>query len=216
MSARIVRVWVAAAAFSLAVGVGGRVGVEAGQAAGNAATGRTVVLKAGCAQCHGDDGRGTAAAPPIVGTILPLPTFIARVRTPTGNMPALSVQSVSDQDLAHVYAFLRSGAPAAGGLQAGAGAGAPAGRADVGAMLFRKVACFTCHVNEAQGGANGPRLGPDPIPFARFLAYVRNPAGDMPPYTSKVMSDQDLADVYAFLQTRAKPPAVNTIPLLAR
>ena len=82
-------------------------------------------------------------------------------------------------------------------------------------MVYRKVGCFQCHVNEAQGGANGPRLGPDPIPFARFAQYVRTPTGDMPPYTEKVLSTQDLADIYAFLQARPRPPAVNTIPQLA-
>lgn len=29
------------------------------------------------------------------------------------------------------------------------------------------------------------------------------------------MSEQDLADVYAFLQARPRPPAVSAIPLLA-
>ena len=86
---------------------------------------------------------------------------------------------------------------------------------DAGAALYRKVGCFQCHVNEAQGGANGPRLGPDPVPFARFTQYVRKPTGDMPPYTEKVLSAQDLADIYAFLRARPRPPAVNTIPLLA-
>jgi hypothetical protein len=38
----------------------------------------------------------------------------------------------------------------------------------------------------------------------------------MPPFTVKVMSDQELADVYAFLQARPRPPAVESIPLLAR
>ena len=37
----------------------------------------------------------------------------------------------------------------------------------------------------------------------------------MPPYTAVVLSDQDLADIYAFLEARPKPPAVNSIPLLA-
>ena len=67
-----------------------------------------------------------------------------------------------------------------------AAAAAPAGRVDVGATIYRKVGCFQCHVNEAQGGANGPKLGPDPIPFARFTQYVRRPTGDMPPYSEKV------------------------------
>jgi len=36
----------------------------------------------------------------------------------------------------------------------------------------------------------------------------------MPPYTSKVVSDQDLADIYVFLQSQAQPPAAKDIPLL--
>jgi len=93
---------------------------------------------------------------------------------------------------------------------------APAGRVDVGATLYRKVGCFQCHVNEAQGGANGPKLGPDPVPFARFTQYVRRPTGDMPPYSEKVLSAQDMADIYAFVRARPRPPAVSAIPLLAQ
>ena len=85
---------------------------------------------------------------------------------------------------------------------------------EAGAALYKKTGCFQCHVNEAQGGANGPRLGPNPIPLARFVQYVRRPTGDMPPYTAKVLSDRDLADIYAFVQTRKPPPPVNTIPQL--
>ncbi len=90
----------------------------------------------------------------------------------------------------------------------------PAGRADAGGALYVKVGCFQCHSNEAQGGAAGPRLGPNPTPYARFVAYVRKPAGEMPPYTSKVLTDRDLADIYAFLQSRPQPPAVANVPLL--
>ncbi|MBM3818854.1 MAG: cytochrome c [Acidimicrobiia bacterium] len=86
---------------------------------------------------------------------------------------------------------------------------------EAGAALYRKVGCFQCHVNEGQGGANGPRLGPNPIPLPRFIQYVRKPAGDMPPYSAKVLSERELGDIYAFLQTRKAPPPVNTIPQLA-
>ena len=107
-------------------------------------------------------------------------------------------------------------APAAAPAQPGqAPAAAPAGRVDIGAAIYRKVGCFQCHVNEAQGGANGPKLGPDPVPFARFSQYVRRPTGDMPPYSEKVLSAQDMADIYAFVRARPRPPAVNAIPLLA-
>ena len=95
-------------------------------------------------------------------------------------------------------------------------AAAPAGNAENGKALFKKNACYQCHGYEAQGGTAGPRLGPGPIPFRGVLAYVRSPRGEMPPFTDKVMSDRELADVYAFLQTRPRPPAVSSIPLLAR
>jgi mono/diheme cytochrome c family protein len=86
---------------------------------------------------------------------------------------------------------------------------------NAGAALYKKNGCYECHVNDAQGGPQGPRLGPNPIPMPRFVAYVRNPAGDMPPFTAKVISDDDLAKIYAFLQSRPTPPPVKDIPLLA-
>ena len=64
--------------------------------------------------------------------------------------------------------------------------------------------------------ARGARLAPRPIAFAAFARYVRRPTGQMPPYTGKVVSDQELADIYAFLLTIPPPPAVDTIPILAR
>lgn len=48
----------------------------------------------------------------------------------------------------------------------------------------------------------------------RRAAYVRKPSGGMPPYTSKVMSDAELADVRAYLVSIPEPPAVKDIPLL--
>ena len=59
-------------------------------------------------------------------------------------------------------------------------------------------------------------IAPRPIAFAALSRYVRRPTGQMPPYTAKVVSDQELADIYAFLLTIPSPPAANTIPILAR
>ncbi len=180
-------------------------------AAADIATGQTLYATAGCAACHGPNGQGTAAAPRLAGSTDELPAFLAYVRDPALGMPAQGVQVVSDEGLADIYAFLRS--PLA--LEPAQSAPAPAGNAETGAVVFRSVGCYQCHANEAQGGANGPRIGPDPIPFDRFSRYVKNPTGSMPPYTDKVLSDQDLADVYAFLRARTRPPAIDTIPLLA-
>jgi mono/diheme cytochrome c family protein len=91
---------------------------------------------------------------------------------------------------------------------------APIGNAERGKKIFVTDGCYQCHGRAAQGGAAGPRIGPRPIAFAAFTMYVRQPAGQMPPYTSKVVSDQDLADIWAFLQSLPQPPAVKSIPAL--
>ena len=92
---------------------------------------------------------------------------------------------------------------------------APSGDAKNGRKLFVADGCYQCHGYEGQGATpTGPRLGPRPIAFAQFSKYVRNPTGQMPPYTIKVASDGDLADVHAFLGTIKAPPAVESIPLL--
>jgi len=36
----------------------------------------------------------------------------------------------------------------------------------------------------------------------------------MPPYTAKVVTDQDLADIYAFLLTIPQPPTIESVPIL--
>jgi ubiquinol-cytochrome c reductase cytochrome c subunit len=95
-------------------------------------------------------------------------------------------------------------------------AAAPPGDAEKGKALFVRNGCYQCHNYEGQGGSAGARLAPNPLPFRGFLAYVRAPRGEMPPYTAKVMTDQDLADVHAFLRSRPRPPALTSIPLLSR
>jgi ubiquinol-cytochrome c reductase cytochrome c subunit len=92
---------------------------------------------------------------------------------------------------------------------------APAGDAKNGKKIFAADGCYQCHGYEAQGATpTGPRLGPRPIAFAQFSKYVRNPTGQMPPYTVKSIPDKELADIYAFLQALPSPPAVDSIPAL--
>jgi ubiquinol-cytochrome c reductase cytochrome c subunit len=80
---------------------------------------------------------------------------------------------------------------------------APNGDADKGRVTFARVGCYQCHGREAQGSpATGPRLGPDPRPYPAFAEWVRRPKGEMPPYTIRVLSDADLADIYAFVASR--------------
>jgi mono/diheme cytochrome c family protein len=92
---------------------------------------------------------------------------------------------------------------------------APAGNAENGKRLFTKDGCYECHGREGQGSnMAGPRIAPDPIPFDSLVRYVRKPSGEMPPYTAMVVSDQELADIYSFLQSRPHPPTAKAGPLL--
>jgi ubiquinol-cytochrome c reductase cytochrome c subunit len=90
---------------------------------------------------------------------------------------------------------------------------APPGNSENGKKIFSSYGCYQCHGYEAQGGV-GARLAPKPIAFTIFSKYVRQPTGEMPPYTSKVVSDKELADIYSFLQSIQGPKPVNSIPLL--
>ena len=91
----------------------------------------------------------------------------------------------------------------------------PAGNADAGKKLYTSYGCYQCHGYEGQGSsATGPRLAPRPMPFAAFSRYVRRPTGQMPLYTTKVLSDADLAHIYAYLQARPAPRPVDSIQLL--
>jgi mono/diheme cytochrome c family protein len=91
---------------------------------------------------------------------------------------------------------------------------APAGNADTGKRVFSAYYCYACHGTQGQGGSAGARIAPRPIAFEAFLRYVRKPSGGMPAYTTKVISEQELTDIYAFLRSVPAPPAAQSIPLL--
>ena len=95
-------------------------------------------------------------------------------------------------------------------------AAAAAGNAEAGRKLWVSYGCWQCHGYEGQGGAAGPRLSARNLAFAGFSAYVRRPANQMPPYTEKVVSNADLVNIHAFIQSRPAPPAAASIPLLQK
>lgn len=97
------------------------------------------------------------------------------------------------------------------------GAAAPAGDPVKGKAHFDRVGCWQCHGREGQGGREGPRIAaPVPMAYAALAGFVRTTSGDMPPYTEKVLSNQELTDIYAYLQSIPAPPDHKTIPLLAQ
>lgn len=91
--------------------------------------------------------------------------------------------------------------------------GTPSGNAANGKKLFETIGCFECHGWAGQGGAAGPKLI-EPPPFPAFILQLRTPRQVMPPYTEKVLTDQQVADIYAHVSSFPKPPDPASIPVL--
>jgi mono/diheme cytochrome c family protein len=101
--------------------------------------------------------------------------------------------------------------PLANGWTSQGAASAPSTpREQEGRRLFLKYGCYECHGHEGQGGSPaGPRIGPNPVPIAAFLRYVRSPSNQMPPYTMTVASDDELIKIREFLQRVSRPVSVD-------
>ena len=92
-----------------------------------------------------------------------------------------------------------------------------AASAEHGKAAYMQHGCWQCHGTLGQGSiatSAGKRLAPDPMPWETFSSFVRSTNGAMPPYSDKILSDGDLQDIYAYLQSIPKPPDAKTIPLL--
>ena len=93
---------------------------------------------------------------------------------------------------------------------------APSGNAQTGKDLYVRYSCYACHSYDGHGGA-GARLVPLPMNTARFTAYIRNPPRpQMPAYSTKLLSDAQLADIWAYIKSLPVSPEAKDIPLLAR
>jgi mono/diheme cytochrome c family protein len=85
-----------------------------------------------------------------------------------------------------------------------------------GKILFtEKYGCYQCHGTQGQGSpVTGPRLAPNPIPFEALSAFVRTSSREMPPFREAVLPNEDLADIYAYLQSIKPGLDYKAIPLL--
>lgn len=83
-----------------------------------------------------------------------------------------------------------------------------------GKFSFMENGCWQCHGFVGQGGTNGPKLAPDPKPYEFISVFVRHTNGPMPPYSEKILSNEDLTNIHAYLRSIPKSPDYKTIPLL--
>src|SRR5262249_19716893 len=95
-----------------------------------------------------------------------------------------------------------------------ASSAALAASAEKGKTLFIRYGCFQCHGTVGQGGNAGPKRAPDPLRFEALSAFVRTTNRQMPPYREAVLPNEDLADIYAYLQSIPPTKDYKSIPLL--
>ena len=90
----------------------------------------------------------------------------------------------------------------------------PNGNAENGKRLFMKQNCYYCHGTTGQGSRDGARIAQTALNLQGVIRYVRKPTGGMPAFTEKILSDQELTDIYAYLKSLPAAKAPKDIPLL--
>lgn len=89
-----------------------------------------------------------------------------------------------------------------------------------GESVYLRIGCQACHGTVGHGGA-AKRLAPDTIPLPAFTTWVRNGTpgwsflAGMPAFSAEVISDEELADIQAYLASQPQPRPLAEIPLLA-
>lgn len=84
-----------------------------------------------------------------------------------------------------------------------------------GYALFFSKGCYECH-GYSGAGANGvgAALAPNPLPIQAMRNYVRAPRGAMPPYSAKILSDDELGLIHDYLAAVPASRPAEDIPLL--
>ena len=86
-----------------------------------------------------------------------------------------------------------------------------------GQRVFVADGCSYCHGTAGQGGGiAGPPLAPNPLPLAGIRAKLRTPSGRMPVFTPAVLTDEQIGDIAAFLQSIPPGTQAQDIALLNR
>lgn len=91
----------------------------------------------------------------------------------------------------------------------------PKGSAERGKKVFIDHNCHSCHGTHGQGGGRGsePTI-PAGYPWQGFLNQMRKPRLDMPAYEEKLVSNQDVADMFAYFSSLKAAPAAKDVPQL--
>ncbi len=83
-----------------------------------------------------------------------------------------------------------------------------------GKETYMKVGCHLCHGTVGQGSNAGLKLAPDPLPAEAIAQFIRGTKGPMPAYSERILPDQDVADIAAYLRSIPAARSADSIPAL--
>lgn len=86
--------------------------------------------------------------------------------------------------------------------------------AERGEQTYMRVGCYQCHGTDGKGSDAGTALTPDPLPPEALANFIRFSPGRMPVYPEEVLSDAEIEDIVAWLETVPPPPAADDITIL--
>ncbi|MDP2727226.1 MAG: c-type cytochrome [Dehalococcoidia bacterium] len=186
--------------------------------AGDPAGGRQVYLGK-CASCHGQVGEGSVAGPDITNMSVGALFVYAWILDPSGVTPIATMPKIplTEKEAADVTTYVvglkdgktladivpsqQKAAPpsGAGGEAAKQTTSSTAGDAAKGKIVFASKSCGACHGPNGEGTAAAPRLKGAPADAVK--AQVRSPKGTMPAFGPGQISDSELQDLIAFMDT---------------
>lgn len=174
---------------------------------GDVTAGRQLYADKGCAACHGPVGQGAAAGPAVAGAGLAFSAYHGQLRKPRATMPAYGPDMMSDQQIADTYAYLASLTPKAASV-------ALKGDPVRGRRIYLENGCHACHGSVGQGGGPGPIVAATPMTAGAYHDQLRKPRSVMPAYGPTLMTEQEVADTYAYVKGLPGPP--DKLPALLR
>ena len=80
-----------------------------------------------------------------------------------------------------------------------------------GQSLFFAMGCNVCHGDQGEGLV-GPTIAMTVVPLDRVIQQYREPLEAMTAFPPDQISDEEIADIYAWLQTLQRPPASQEVP----
>jgi ubiquinol-cytochrome c reductase cytochrome c subunit len=179
------------------------------QGTGNATAGKTAFMHYGCYECHGTAGQGNnGAGPAIAPHPIPYDAFLSYIRAPRGEMPPFDAHVLPPDDAQNIFAYLQAipSGPAASSIAAlqaigngNAGAPAPESAEIARGRAIFATNCVKCHVSAPIGPSLTNIKAHSTL--AATTAQIKNPVPPMPKLFPSTLSEQDVNDVAAYVQT---------------